>query len=404
MEEKKDFWHSQLMRVIFIGLASLAMLIPLEMVRSQIRGRERSHDEAIYDITRSWGTTQTLNGPFITYKYLKEKNQSKEFETAAGTLFPDNLHYTVNTTSKELHRSIYDVQVYTADITVEGNFILEGKIVSSESTELALELLDLKGIQGNPEFTFNGKPLKIKANGNTITAEVKIPAGAAEGDSFPFCVTIKINGSDALYFKPIGNLTTVDMTSDYPDPSFSGDFLPLERDVREDGFTAKWEVSQITLASPSTDSFGVRLVKPVTQYRQTDRALKYGILVIFLVFFAGFAVEMISRKSINLIQYLVIGASLVLFYALLLAFSDFLAFSLSYLIAALMTVVALGAYFIAIVKGKWAYLLTALVAIAYSVIYILLQMETFAFLAGTLLLFVILCFIMYLTRNLESRG
>ena len=213
---------------------------------------------------------------------------------------------------------------------------------------------------------------------------------------------MKINGSESLFFRPAGNLTTVEMTSDYPNPSFTGDFLPVEREVGENGFTARWEVSQITMSSPTTGGFGVRLIEPVTQYRQSERALKYGILVIFLIFFAGFAVEMISKKPINYIQYLVIGASLVLFYALLLAFSDFLSFGLSYLIAAAMTTCALGAYFIAIVKGKWAYILTALVAIAYLVIYILLQMETFAFLAGTLLLFAILCLVMYLTRNLQN--
>ena len=155
------------------------------------------------------------------------------------------------------------------------------------------------------------------------------------------------------------------------------------------------------MASPSSNSFGVRLVKPVTQYRQTERATKYGLLIIFLVFIAGFVVEIISKKPINIIQYMVIGASLVLFYSLLLAFSDFLSFGLSYLIAAVMTTVALGAYFIGIVKNKWAHLLTGLVALAYGIIYILLQMETFAFLAGTLLLFIILCIVMFLTRNLK---
>jgi inner membrane protein len=173
----------------------------------------------------------------------------------------------------------------------------------------------------------------------------------------------------------------------------------VERNISENGFTARWQVSQITLASITSDRFGVRLVKPVTQYRQTERSIKYGLLVIFLIFIAAFAVEMISKKPISLIQYMVVGASLVLFYALLLAFSDFLSFGLSYLIAAVMTSGALGAYFGAIVKSKWAYLLTGLVAAAYAVIYILLQMETFAFLTGTLLLFAILCVVMRLTRG-----
>ncbi|MBP5796556.1 MAG: inner membrane CreD family protein [Bacteroidales bacterium] len=155
------------------------------------------------------------------------------------------------------------------------------------------------------------------------------------------------------------------------------------------------------MADPAEYRFGVNLVKPVTQYRQTERAAKYGILIVLLVFIAGFVVEIISKKPINLIQYMVIGASLVLFYTLLLAFSDFLAFWLAYLIAAVMTTGALGVYFAGIVKSKWAYLLTGLVALAYGVIYILLQMETFAFLAGSLLLFAILCVIMALTKKMH---
>ena len=402
MEQKKNFWSSQLVRVAFIALASIAMLIPLEMVRSQIKDRERHHDQSVGDITYSWGTSQVFTGPWISYKYQKALAQGKGFETVSETLYPENLSYRVKSTTKTLHRSIYDVPVYTAEITVLGNFVLEGKLPGTENADLLFGLSGLKGIQGNPEITFGGTSLKVKAEESNLKAEIKLPAGAAEGDSVPFEMTMKINGSESLFFRPAGNLTTVDMDSDYPNPSFTGDFLPVEREVGENGFTARWEVSQITLSSPATGGFGVRLIEPVTQYRQSERALKYGILVIFLIFFAGFAVEMISGKPINYIQYLVIGASLVLFYALLLAFSDFLSFGLSYLIAAAMTTIALGAYFIAIVKRKWAYILTALVALAYLVIYILLQMETFAFLAGTLLLFAILCLVMYLTRNLQS--
>ena len=90
-----------------------------------------------------------------------------------------------------------------------------------------------------------------------------------------------------------------------------------------------------------------------------------------------------------------------MFYSLLLAFSDFLTFGIAYLISAIMTIAALGGYFIGIVKNKWAYMLTGLVALFYGIIYVLLQMETFAFLAGTLLIFLILCVIMVLTRNIQ---
>ena len=402
MEPKKDFWHSQLMKIIFIALLTLGMLIPLEMVRSQINDRERHHDQSISDITWSWGSSQLFSGPWISYSYQKTLNQGKGYETVTDKLYPENLSYRVNSITKTLHRSIYDVPVYTAEVVVEGNFILEGELPKTGGGELHFGMTSLKGIQSTPDFTLGEKVLKIKADGSSLKSEFKLPAGAVEGDSVPFRLTLTVNGSESLFFRPVGSQTSVEMTSDYPDPSFTGDFLPAEREVREDGFNAKWNVSQITLSSLSESSFGVRLVKPVTQYLQVERAIKYGILVIFLIFVAGFIAEMISKKPVSIIQYLVIGASLVLFYALLLAFSDFLSFGLSYLIAAVMTTVALGGYFIAIFKNKWAFLLTALVAVAYGVIFVLLRMETFAFLTGTLLLFAILCLIMYLTRNLQG--
>ena len=400
MEKNNTFWQNSLIKICIISVLALLMLIPLSMIRKQGNEREHNHSTAIGDITRNWGTAQTFTGPWISYKYQVDKNE-KEKETVKVGLYPDSLKYVVNTTSQELHRSIYDVSVYTADMNIQGSFVLDKRLPGIGTGLLVLNMDDLKGIQGNPVFTLCGKELKVKSGEKGIQAEFTLPEDAKEGDALPFSVSMKLNGAESIFFKPVGSLTEVEMTSDYPDPSFGGDFLPVEREVRADGFMAKWIISQITMASPSSNSFGVRMVKPVTQYRQTERATKYGLLVIFLVFIAGFVVEMVSKKSINIIQYLVIGASLVLFYSLLLAFSDFLSFGIAYLIAAVMTTIALCCYFRGIVKNKWAYLLAGLVALSYGVIYVLLQMETYAFLAGTLVLFLILCIIMYLTRNIK---
>ena len=191
------------------------------------------------------------------------------------------------------------------------------------------------------------------------------------------------------------------MTSNYPDPSFTGEFLPKDRDVKEDGFSASWVVSQINRDNLANPVFGVKLIDQVSQYRQTERSLKYGLLVIFLVFLAGLVVEFATGRPINLIQYLVIGASLVLFYSILLAFTEFLSFGVSYIIAMVMTVGALTWYFHAIVKSNLAYALGGLVTLCYIIIYVLLSMKTFSFLAGTLLLFVILCIVMVITSRMR---
>ena len=402
MEKNNKIWNSML-KVGILAVIALLLLIPLSMVRSQIKERSVYHTETIHDITKNWGSAQLFSGPWISYKSaeVKGKDKSKADETKC-ILLPDSLKYSVKTTSQLLHRSIFDVPVYTAEITVSGRFVLDGRLPDIGKGELIFSMLDLKGLQDAPEFTLGGKPLELKSDSKGLLSDISFDKGAKEGDVIPFRIIMKTKGSESIFFRPIGKMTEVEMVSDYPDPSFGGDFLPAEREVREDGFTARWLVSSLAVADMCfSSSFGVTLVKPVTQYRQTERATKYGILVIFLVLIAGFVVEIVSKKPINLIQYMVIGASLVLFYSLLLAFSDFLSFGYSYLIASVMTTASLGGYFIGIVKNKWAGLLTGLVALAYGTIYVLLQMETFSFLAGTLILFLILCVIMLLTRRIN---
>ena len=150
------------------------------------------------------------------------------------------------------------------------------------------------------------------------------------------------------------------------------------------GFSARWSVSEINRGDPDDTSFGVNMLQGVTQYQQTTRSAKYGILVILLVFIAGLAVELVGN--------------------LVLSFSEFMRFPVAYGLAALMTVAALFGYFRGILRDKTAWLLTALVAVAYVLSYILLQMQTYALLAGTLLLFVLLVGIMYLTTNLNKRS
>ena len=402
------------LKIALIGVVALSMLVPLAMVQSQIHDRQRAADSSREEVASSWGRAQTLTGPVLAFSSDVEaldKEQKKTTRLETATVYPRSLSYDIDLPTQTLHRSIYDIMVYGSDVVVTGDFVIPVQYGEKELKEqkVSMGLSDLRGIDGAVEITLGDRSYSFHSGSGgkdfsraSLSEPIDLDRTVMDGKTvLPFRLSYHVRGSSSLMVRPYGETTEVRMHSNCPDPSFTGDFLPAEREVTDDGFTARWSVSEINRGNPDDTSFGVNLLQGVTQYQKTMRSVKYGILVILLVFIAGLAVELVGKKRIDLVQYLVIGLSLALFYALVLSFSEFMNFSLAYALAAVMTVAALFGYFRGILRDKTAWLLTALVALAYLLSYVLLQMETYALLAGTLLLFALLAGIMYLTRNLN---
>ena len=392
------------LKIALIGVVALSMLVPLAMVQSQIHDRQRAADSSREEVASSWGRAQTLTGPVLAFSYDVEaldKEQKKTTRLETATVYPRSLSYDIDLPTQTLHRSIYDIMVYGSDVVVTGDFVIPVQYGEKELKEqkVSMGLSDLRGIDGAVEITLGDRSYSFHSGSGgkdfsraSLSEPIDLDRTVMDGKTvLPFRLSYHVRGSSSLMVRPYGETTEVRMHSNCPDPSFTGDFLPAEREVTDDGFTARWSVSEINRGNPDDTSFGVNLLQGVTQYQKTMRSVKYGILVILLVFIAGLAVELVGKKRIDLVQYLVIGLSLALFYALVLSFSEFMNFSLAYALAAVMTVAALFGYFRGILRDKTAWLLTALVALAYLLSYVLLQMETYALLAG----------IMYLTRNLN---
>ena len=402
------FLDSLPVKIALMGVLALLMLIPLAMVQSQITDRQNAASASRDEVAASWGRSQTLTGPVLKLCYdieVLDQKQEKTVKRETATVYPRSLNYDIDLPTQTLHRSIYDIMVYGAEVIVTGDYVIPSVYGQQELKEqtVLVGISDLRGIDGLVEVTLGEQPYSFHSgSGSSLSEPIELDKSLMDGKTvLPFRLTYRVKGSSSLMVKPYGETTEVKMHSDCPDPSFTGDFLPSEREVTEGGFTARWSVSEINRGNPDDTSFGVNLLQGVTQYQKTMRSAKYGILVILLVFIAGLAVELVGKKKINIVQYLVIGLSLVLFYALVLSFSEFMSFSVAYVLAALMTVAALFGYFRGILRDRSAWLLAALVALAYLLSYILLQMETYALLAGTLLLFALLVGIMYLTRNLN---
>lgn len=390
--------NSILQKCCFVLSVAIVLQVPILMVKNLVNDRKELSDKVKSELKSSWGGPMDVNTPKLQIPFTKVDNDKKE--NLQRVIPSSEVSVDADVNSQILHRSIYDIPVYTADMTITGKIELTPKSLDScdGAVRLALPFCQHKGLEGRPVVVVGGKEYDVKLHGKSMVAELPYDVVAAS-NVLEYVIRFKSNGLDCIRFNPEASIYKVNMKSNYKSPGFKGDFLPVDRTVSDSGFKAQWIVTDLNSSIASTNSFEVDFVIPAGQYQQSERAIKYSLLIILLVFVSIFLVESITRCKVNIVQYIVTGLSLCLFYLLLLSISEYLSFGWSYAIAATMTTGALGAYFYGFLKSKTALAFTGAVGCLYGFIYILLQMETGSLLAGSIALFVILCVIMYFTRR-----
>ena len=239
------------------------------------------------------------------------------------------------------------------------------------------------------------------------------------GSEVEFSIPLDFNGSDGVFFVPFGVQNEAALKSNWPDPAFRGAFLPAERSVRPDGFNATWRVSyygrdypqswtsrggneRFNVQSVTNSRFGANFLSILDAYRYVERSIKYGVLFLVLVFTTFFLFEVTARQKIHPFQYLMVGAALCLFYLLLLSISEFIGFSLAYLIAAVASTLLITWYCRFFLGGGVRTLMIgAGLAGVYTFLYITLRQQDYALLMGAIALFVVLAIVMYVTRKVD---
>lgn len=233
-----------------------------------------------------------------------------------------------------------------------------------------------------------------------------------EEQEYTFSFKLDLNGSEALSFTPLGKNTTVNIKSDWDNPSFDGAFLPDHRDISENGFTAGWEILHLNRSFPQVwtgsehyiddAAFGVSLLMPVDQYQKTMRSAKYAIMFIALTFLVFFFSEVLNKFRIHPIQYLLVGIALSIFYVLLLSLSEQIGFNLAYLVASVSVIIMISAYAWSIFKHRRNTIITtASLVVLFIFLFTLLKLQVFSLLLGSIGLFVVLAIVMYLSRNID---
>lgn len=403
MNETRKDTVLTLKKIAFIGLITILLLIPLMMIEGVINERNELKYSVKKEISRAISESQIVDGPRLIYTVKKEQvvDDKKEMVEELHIINPHKLESKVNVTTETLRRSIYNVIVYHSKININGSYVLPEAVYNGENFKIKMKVSDLKGLTDTPKISLLNKDYKfdVDDSGQLYTI-VELPKENQTDRIIHFTMQLELKGTERLMFAPSADETVLSISSSYANPSFVGEYLPLSRDVNEDGFTAKWKVLKIN--KKRSEYMGVDFIEVASQYQQAMRSVKYGMLIICLVFVAGLLVEFVTKRQIHVVQYAIIGLSLTLFYSLLTAFSDIIPFGCSYLISSIMTTIALTLYYRGILKHKSAWILGGFISIMYVTNYILLQMETHSMLAGSLLLFVLLSVMMYFTANMNK--
>ncbi|MDE5955622.1 MAG: cell envelope integrity protein CreD [Bacteroidales bacterium] len=404
MKSVSNFFETPLIKCIFIFMTALALQIPSCMVTDLADERENASLAAKHEITSSYGGIQYVYAPVLQYvgqsmdKDGKIQEQIIEFKAS-------NAEITGKADTETLHKSIYDVIVYSTSLDIKGEIAMpEDAATKRMAARIFLPMDNSAGIEDGITITINGKDFPFNLDDPSAISEHGVYFNLSSEDirdwvKMEYSLCIRSKGAESLVFVPNASRYKVRLSSPHTSPGFSGDFLPDRREITENGFTAEWCVTSINSIGKYNADFRVNFIIPVNQYQRTTRTIKYSFLVILLIFAALFLSETLTKHRISIIQYIVTGLSLCMFYLMLLSVSEYVPFGLSYLIAAILTTAPLGGYFFGFMNRKAAISSTAAVALTYIIIYILLNMETYALLAGTALLFIILCAIMYFTRK-----
>jgi inner membrane protein len=443
MEAVQRALRSPAFKLFLIGFLILLLLVPLLLVDLLVGEREARARAVLAEVGQLWGPEQQILGPFLVVPYtvrlqtVQGDKRIEQVQERRAVFTPEALEVSGRAASKTLHRSIFEVPVYNARLTLSGRFAapdmgeVAADVVSVRWRDAAF-VLALSGVSGlkeaavlkiagAPDTPFAPSVGFYEGGLNGIHAKLGgtvVPDPGRPPQAFAFTVDLAFNGSVSLSFAPVARETRVSFASDWPHPSFFGAFLPDDRRVTAAGFTAAWKVPHLARSVPEAwnlaeqglqllmpYAFGVRMVSPVDFYSLVTRAMKYSIQFLALAFMAVFCLELMSRRRVHPVQYLFTGLALIFFYVLLLSLAEHLGFATAYLAASLATGVMLavyvGAAFSSALKGL---IMLAIFAAIYAILYLILQLEDYALLAGAALGFVALTAVMFATLRVDWSG
>lgn len=428
-------------RFLIVGCLALLMSIPLFFAGVIIDDRASYARSSVTTVSAEWGGAQSMRGPQLSIPVegpmeVEKRREVVDPETgdteielfteveirrlAPLVLLPDDFTADIATTSEIRKRGIFEVPVYSAESAFAFTFATDGleslldaeQVILWDLAQLDLGLSSNKALRGAAGLSVNGSDVLLQPRTGQagITALVGDPRGAT------YQMQLGFNGAQSLFIAPVGRANTVTMTSDWPHPSFGGEFLPNESEITNTGFTASWSIPGLARPLPQVArngsleaaeryTFGVRFYQPNDFYQQSFRAARYGLLFIGLTFLTVLLVERQRQKPTHPVQYILIGLAQSTFVLLMVAYAEQIGFGYAYLLAAVATTGLITLYgFIGLKLGQRAWVLGGLLTVLYAVLYLILRSADYALLFGATLAFSAIAATMIATKDEEWYG
>jgi len=435
-------------KLLFSLLISMVLTIPLLSVYLLVYDRSAQSTAARASIVEGWGGEQTIAGPILVIPYEHaettevtengKKVEKTEMVTSDLALSPDTIKLDTAIKPTPLHRSIYNAIVYETEANGEAKFSLPTDLARQgyqtaglhfDRAELRFGLSDPRGLFGAPpHIVVNGQAVALKpGHGPSDTGGAgffaALDASSLRSGTLAAAFDYSFRGNAALALKPRAGDTDWTVHSSWPSPSFKGSFLPTSHHEGDQGFTAEYRIGNLALGQALVDDHDtsdhsgevrgggpqagaeINLIQPVDIYDQVNRATKYGFLFIGFTFLVFLMFDLIGGVKVSPVEYLLVGVALILFFVLLLAFAEVIGFLFAYLVASGAIIGLISAYSSAVLKTRQrAQLVGGLLVGLYAVLYVLLSLEAYSLLIGSVLLFIALAGVMFATRKIDWSG
>ncbi len=421
------------LKLLVVSGLALIMTIPSLFVDNIVEERTSRAKDVIHEVSGRVGGQQTFLGPVLSIPYTLPPLY-KEAAPAIGVyvVFPSEGNAIVKLHTEERRRSLFKVPVFQADLNFMATFDLTN-VPSAAPADATLDwsragivigVSDARGALADGTLTMDGKTVAFTPalTVGDATAQQRLPLAyfgvkasdlAKPNSTFKVSAALKFSGAQRISVLAFGKTTHVTMEGDWPSPSFDGGFVPVKRTISPQGFSAEWSIPFIARGIPAEGTnnavstldgtaMGVSFIEVADPYQSVNRSLKYVLLFLGLLFLSYFVFEVTTGKRVHPAQYVLVGVAQLIFYLLLLSFSERIGFDWGFMIAGTATVLLLSANANWIFESR-AQGMRALVVFSmlYSLIYLLLRLEDNALLVGAVASFLAVAAVMYFTRNID---